>query len=95
MNVTIKPRRPYRNDEPGDYYESDADYVLNNLEACLAFLNSHVVDPCATPEVRQTSCKWCGLDVEGFAPFNRRTEWRDRGNNTRCNDGKHKHVGVL
>lgn len=44
-------------------------------------------------KVRQTSCKHCGLDVENFAPY-KRGEWRDRGNNTHCLDGR-LHVGVL
>jgi hypothetical protein len=95
----INPRRPYRDDAPGgDYYESDRDYVLNNLEACVTFLNSHVVDPCETPPsptCRQTACKHCGLDVEGFAPFNNDTMWLDRGGNAHCNDGVRKHEGVL
>jgi hypothetical protein len=39
------------------------------------------------PGVRQTSCRHCGLDIEGIAPY-RRGEWRDRGNNTHCPDGK-------
>jgi len=33
--------------------------------------------------VRQTSCRHCGLDIEGFSPY-RKGEWRDRGNNTHC-----------
>ena len=33
--------------------------------------------------VRQTSCRHCGQDIEGFSPY-RRGEWRDRGNNTHC-----------
>src|SRR5262245_54119953 len=37
--------------------------------------------PAAT--VRQTACRHCGLDIEGWAPYRRGT-WRDRGNNTHC-----------
>ena len=33
--------------------------------------------------VRQTCCRFCGQDIEGFAPY-RRGEWRDRGSNTDC-----------
>lgn len=33
--------------------------------------------------VRQTSCRHCGQDIEGYAPY-RRGEWRDRGNNWHC-----------
>lgn len=41
--------------------------------------------------VRQTGCRYCGLDVENFWPY-LKGEWRDRGNNTHCNDGKHQHA---
>lgn len=34
----IKPRRPLDNDNPDGYLESDKDFVLNNIEACIAFL---------------------------------------------------------
>jgi hypothetical protein len=33
--------------------------------------------------VRQTTCRYCGQDIEGFAPY-RAGKWRDRGNNTHC-----------
>lgn len=39
--------------------------------------------------VRQTGCRHCDLDIEGFAPY-RRGEWRDRGNNTLCHSGPNK-----
>jgi hypothetical protein len=47
------------------------------------------------PRVRQTTCKHCGQDIEGVAPF-RRGEWRDRGNNWTCPDSKRgrKHAPV-
>ena len=44
--------------------------------------------------VRQTSCRHCELDIEGFAPY-RKGEWRDRGGNRSCNDGKHKHAPYI
>lgn len=47
----------------------------------------------ATVGVRQTACRFCGLDIEGFAPY-RKGEWRDRGNNATCADGKHKHAPI-
>lgn len=37
--------------------------------------------------VRQTACRLCGQDIEGISPFPK-GEWRDRGNNTHCNDGQ-------
>lgn len=39
--------------------------------------------------VRQTSCRHCGQDIEGFKPY-RKGEWRDRGNNTHCPDDSGK-----
>lgn len=36
--------------------------------------------------VRQTACRHCDLDIEGFAPY-RKGEWRDRGNNRTCPHG--------
>lgn len=33
--------------------------------------------------VRHTTCRHCGQDIEGFAPW-RKGEWRDRGNNATC-----------
>lgn len=33
--------------------------------------------------VRQTSCRYCGQDIENFSPY-RAGEWRDRGNNPTC-----------
>lgn len=33
--------------------------------------------------VRQTSCRYCGQDIENFAPY-RKGEWCDRGNNSTC-----------
>jgi hypothetical protein len=35
---------------------------------------------------RQTTCKHCGLDIEGFAPFTPGM-WRDRVNNRTCPNG--------
>jgi hypothetical protein len=43
---------------------------------------------------RHTTCRYCQLDIEGFSPY-RKCEWRDRGNNTHCNDGKHCHAPYI
>jgi hypothetical protein len=32
---------------------------------------------------RHTVCRYCGQDIEGWAPY-RKGEWRDRGNNRHC-----------
>lgn len=40
---------------------------------------------------RQTSCTRCGQDIENMAPAGTRfpaRQWRDRGNDTHCNDGR-------
>jgi hypothetical protein len=34
---------------------------------------------------KHTTCRYCGLDIENLWPY-RNGEWRDRGNNTHCND---------
>ena len=34
----FKPRRPYWDEEPDGYMESDKDFVMNNLDLCLRFL---------------------------------------------------------
>lgn len=34
----VAPRRPYRDDKPGGYLESDRDFLEKNLDACLWFL---------------------------------------------------------
>lgn len=34
-------------------------------------------------KVRQTSCRFCGQDIENFSPY-RAGEWRDRGGNSTC-----------
>lgn len=39
--------------------------------------------------VRQTVCRFCRLDIEGFAPY-RKGEWCDRGNNSKCSHGDNK-----
>jgi hypothetical protein len=35
--MTLKPRRPYIDEEPDGYLESDMDYLDNNLEATRVF----------------------------------------------------------
>jgi hypothetical protein len=50
-------------------------------------------DPDEPVTVRQTACRHCGLDIEGFAPY-ARGQWQDRGGNRTCNDGKHAHAPV-
>jgi hypothetical protein len=42
---------------------------------------------------RQTACRYCGLDIEAFAPYRVGT-WRDRGNNWMC-DKAPLRVGTL
>lgn len=51
-----------------------------NCPSCTAF---HFEAQGAAPAVRQTACRHCGQDIEGWAPY-RAGEWRDRGNNTHC-----------
>jgi hypothetical protein len=37
--------------------------------------------------VRQTSCRFCGLDIEGWSPYPAGA-WRDRGGETHCRAGQ-------
>jgi len=39
--IRINSRRPYDDDNPDGYLESDKDFVLNNIDACLQFLESN------------------------------------------------------
>jgi hypothetical protein len=47
---------------------------------------------------KQTACRHCGQDIEGFWPY-RAGEWRDRGNNAECpypiNGGEALPVGTV
>ena len=36
--LEIKPRRLLDDDNPDGYLESDKDFVLNNIDTCIAFL---------------------------------------------------------
>jgi hypothetical protein len=49
--------------------------------------------PASEPEVIHTVCRYCDLDIENLKPFPA-GEWRDRGNNWRCNDGQHDHAPI-
>ncbi len=37
--MIITPRRPLDDDKPNGYQESDKDYVLNNIAACVMLLD--------------------------------------------------------
>ncbi len=64
--------------------------TMPTIEAARAAL----LPPAEEPRtVIHTACRHCGLDIEGHAPFPE-GEWRDRGNNTQCNDGANKHAPV-
>lgn len=36
---SFQPRRPYEDDKPEGYLESDNDFIANNLDLVVAFLN--------------------------------------------------------
>ena len=38
MDCHIYPRRPYNDEKPDGYMESDKDFVLNNLDAAVELL---------------------------------------------------------
>lgn len=71
-------------DEIRNMYQDPSDW---DAARCREYASDQGIDlPTST---QQTACEHCGLDIEGdlFAD-----DWRDRGNNTRCNDGKHAHA---
>lgn len=39
--MKINPRRPLDDDNPSGYLESDKDFVKNNFEACVAYLEQN------------------------------------------------------
>lgn len=41
MTFSFIPRRPLDDDDPDGYFESDRDFVLNNLEWCVEQLENH------------------------------------------------------
>ena len=44
--LRIIPRRPYFDDMPDGYMESDLDFVFNNLDVCVAFLEGNLLKAC-------------------------------------------------
>lgn len=42
----INPRRPLDDNKPNGYMESDRDFVLNNIEACVEYLEASRIDAC-------------------------------------------------
>ena len=68
-----KPRRPYIAEEPDGYLESDLDYVHNNLEACVAFLNSRTEPTTPAERAEKAARDLCAamsdtrFDAETFA----------------------------
>lgn len=44
----VTPRRLLEDDKPDGYLESDHDFVMNNLDACLAWLEARTTSPKAT-----------------------------------------------
>ena len=41
MIPKIIPRRPFEDEKPDGYLESDQDFVKNNFDACVWFLENH------------------------------------------------------
>jgi hypothetical protein len=80
-------------DGPGDGWgHRSADELRQAYKALIAVgeqVRPRVIEsssefgPEEEPAVVHTTCRYCELDIEGFAPFSE-GEWRDRGNNTHC-----------
>lgn len=81
-------RERYRTYDPKDEFKFEKDLAAAERPA------KQPKPPKPEPRtVIHTACRYCNLDIEGHHPF-KRGQWRDRGNNTVCNDGKHKHAPV-
>lgn len=48
----VQARRPYDDDRPSGYVEGDRDYMENNLDACVWFLDNHKAVRAALKEVK-------------------------------------------
>ena len=53
--MSYNPRRPYEDDKPDNYMESDQDYTENNMELCIAYLDALG---------GKSTCRQCGRDIE-------------------------------
>jgi hypothetical protein len=70
--MTLKPRRPYIDEEPDGYLESDTDYLDNNIEATRVFFEGGlgrfaelIVRECAQIAVFKDSGTVATADVAG------------------------------
>ena len=43
MRLKINLRRPFYDNKPKGYLESDQDYILNNIEACVILLDRELL----------------------------------------------------
>lgn len=61
--MIVNPRRPLDDHIPKSYMESDKDFVLNNLEACVAYLER---------QLNQGKCPHCfkPMKMENRVEFN-------------------------
>lgn len=88
--------------ELGVELELDNDDLSNHdIDSLIALTegDDDVFEPLEAPadwnEVKQTTCRYCEQDIEGFKPFPE-GEWRDRGNNTHCpNDSGKLHAPYI
>ena len=69
MKHTIIPRRPFDDNMPNGYLESDHSFVLNNIKTCVYFLEQG--NPKAVPELLKVCreiLKWAynEIDREGL-----------------------------
>jgi hypothetical protein len=68
----VEPRRPLDNDRPDEYLESDKDFVKNNFDACVLFLENRdrlaVVTEKAGSIPAQFAEGWCDGSGESKTP---------------------------
>lgn len=60
----VIPRRPLDDDNPSGYLESDRDFVLNNIDACVWFLESTVKLPVEAQSLIDVKCVKCEKTIE-------------------------------
>ena len=60
----MKPRRPFYDDVPDGLLESDRDFINNNFDACVAFLEegNEIIK-----SIRELILKWKGMEADMLA----------------------------
>jgi len=60
--IKINPRRPFYDDQPEGYLESDKDFLLNNFEAAIELLERELAAQQCVQSDR--ACAWCKMAAD-------------------------------